>query len=53
LAHWLREELTAREARRLSVATQMARVPFHKTLEQFDFAFQPSVEKRRIQELAS
>ena len=31
----------------------MARFPFHKTLEQFDFAFQPSVEKRRIQELSS
>jgi DNA replication protein DnaC len=53
LAHLLREELTAGEERRLAVATQMARFPFHKTLEQFDFAFQPSVEKRRIQELAS
>jgi len=36
LAHLLREELTAREERRLAVATNMARVPFHKTLEQFD-----------------
>jgi DNA replication protein DnaC len=53
LAQLLREELTARDARRLSVATPMARFPFHKTLEQFDFAFQPSGEKRRIQELAS
>lgn len=53
LAHLLREELTAREERRLAVATTMARFPFHKTLEQFDYAFQPSVEKRRIQELAS
>lgn len=53
LAHLLREELTAREERRLSVATQMARFPFHNTLEQFDVAFQPSVEKRRIQDLAS
>ena len=31
----------------------MARFPLHKTLEQFDLAFQPRVEKRRIQELAS
>jgi DNA replication protein DnaC len=53
LAPLLREELTAREARRLSVATNVAHFPFHKTLEQFDFAFQPGVEKRRIQELAS
>ena len=53
LWHLLDEELTAREQRRLSVSTKIARFPFHKTLEQFDFAFQPSVEKRRIQELAS
>lgn len=53
LARLLEEELSAREQRRLSVTTKMARFPFHKTLEQFDFAFQPSVEKRRLQELAS
>lgn len=53
LARLLDEELSAREQRRLSVSTKMARFPFHKTLEQFDFAFQPSVEKRRLQELAS
>ena len=53
LAQLLEDELAAREQRRLAVTTKMARFPFHKTLEQFDFAFQPSVEKRRIQELAS
>lgn len=53
LAHLLRAERTAREERRLSVATPMARVPCHNTLEQFDLAFPPSGEKRRIQELAS
>lgn len=53
LSHLLGEELSAREQRRLAVTTKMARFPFHKTLEQFDFAFQPSVEKRRIQELSS
>jgi DNA replication protein DnaC len=53
LGQLLEEELAARDQRRLSVTTKMARFPFHKTLEQFDFAFQPSVEKRRIQELAS
>jgi DNA replication protein DnaC len=53
LARLLDEELSAREQRRLSVTTKMAHFPFHKTLEQFDFAFQPSVEKRRLQELAS
>ena len=53
LAPWLRDELTARDERRLSVATPMARLPLHKTLEPFEVAFQPRVEKRRIQELAS
>jgi DNA replication protein DnaC len=53
LARLLDEELSAREQRRLSVTTKMARFPFHKTLEPFDFAFQPRVEKRRLQELAS
>ena len=53
LAQLLEEELATRDQRRLAVTTKMARFPFHKTLEQFDFAFQPSVEKRRIQELAS
>jgi DNA replication protein DnaC len=53
LSQLLEEELSARDQRRLAVTTKMARFPFHKTLEQFDFAFQPSVEKRRMQELAS
>jgi DNA replication protein DnaC len=53
LTRLLDEELSAREQRRLSVTTKMAHFPFHKTLEQFDFGFQPSVEKRRLQELAS
>jgi DNA replication protein DnaC len=53
LAQLLAEEVATRDHRRLAVTTKMARFPFHKTLEQFDFAFQPSVEKRRIQELSS
>ena len=53
LSHLIEEELSVRAQRRLSVTTKMAHFPFHKTLEQFDFVFQPSVEKRRFQELAS
>lgn len=53
LTRLLDEELSVRQQRRLSMTTKMARFPFYKTLEQFDFAFQPSVEKRRLQELAS
>jgi len=53
LARLLDEDLSGRRQRRLAITTKMAHFPFHKTLEQFDFAFQPSVEKRRLQELAS
>jgi DNA replication protein DnaC len=31
----------------------MAHLPFRKTLDQFDFAFQPSVDERRIRDLAT
>jgi DNA replication protein DnaC len=53
LGQLLDEEVAIRDQRRLAVTTKMARFPFHKTLEQFDFDFQPSVEKRRLQELSS
>ena len=33
--------------------TRMAHLPFHKTLEQFDFSFQPSIDERQVKELAS
>jgi DNA replication protein DnaC len=48
----LRAELTARDARRRSVTTNMARGPLHTTWAPFDVAFHPRVETRRIQELA-
>lgn len=53
LGRLLEEERSARETRRLAMKTKLAHFPFQKTLEQFDSAFQPSIEKRRIQELAS
>ncbi|MED0896355.1 ATP-binding protein [Aneurinibacillus migulanus] len=31
--------------------TRLAHLLFHKTLEQFDFSFQPSVDERRIRDL--
>jgi DNA replication protein DnaC len=32
---------------------KMARFPFQKTLEQFDFNFQPTIDRRQIEELAT
>ena len=31
----------------------MAHLPFQRTLEQFDFAFQPSIDERQVRELAN
>ena len=44
----LMEELTLRENRRVKTALVMARLPAIKTLQGFDFAFQPSLDRNRI-----
>lgn len=46
-------ELAARTARDVASNTRRARLPFVKTLDQFDFAFQPSVNEKQIRDLAS
>jgi DNA replication protein DnaC len=46
-------ELTARTERDVTRNTRRARLPFLKTLDQFDFAFQPSVNEKQIRDLAT
>ena len=53
LAELLEVEVSARRERYLSTRTKMAHLPFQRTLEQFDFAFQPSIDERQVKELAS
>ena len=48
----LSEELSVRETRRIKTALLMARLSNVKTLDGFDFAFQPSLERNRIMALA-
>jgi len=48
----LAEELTLREGRRIGVALRTARLMPIKTLESFDFSFQPSLDRNRIMALA-
>jgi DNA replication protein DnaC len=48
----LGEELTIRESRRITVAMATARLTPPKTLEGFDFTFQPSLDRGRIMALA-
>jgi DNA replication protein DnaC len=49
----IEEEVAQRESRRVKTALKLAGFPFLKTLDGFDFAFQPSVPRARSQELAT
>ncbi len=48
----LAEELHLRENRRVGVALKTSRLTPPKTLESFDFAFQPSLDRERVLALA-
>jgi DNA replication protein DnaC len=37
----------------LQTRTRLARLPYRKTLDQFDFVFQPSIDERRIRDFAT
>jgi DNA replication protein DnaC len=49
----LEEEIAAREERRIKNALKLAGFPFLKTLDSFDFAFQPSLDRGRVLDLAA
>ena len=53
LAALLDVEVSARRERYLSTRTRLAHLPFQRTIEQFDFTFQPSVDERQVKELAN
>ncbi len=46
LADLLGAEVAARRERYLQTRTRLAPLPYQRTLEQFDFGFQPSVDER-------
>lgn len=45
-------ELASKQDKRTEMGTRMARFPFVKTLESFEFAYQPSIDAKRIKELS-
>jgi len=53
LGKLLEEEMTVRQERRLTFKQRLAHFPWSKTLDQYDFPFQPGVDERKIRELAS
>jgi DNA replication protein DnaC len=46
-------ELSQREERRIKTSPRLSGLPTGQTLANFDFAFQPSIEKSRIETLAT
>jgi DNA replication protein DnaC len=49
----LAEEVAAKSEKYVAMRTVMARFPYRKTLESFDFGFQPSVDRKKLQELST
>ena len=49
----LEAEAASRAERRLLAKTRLAHFPFHKTLADFDFSLQPSIDRKQLQELAT
>lgn len=53
LARLVAEETTATRDRRLTARLRYAKFPFHKTIADFDFEFQPTVDRKLVEDLAS
>jgi DNA replication protein DnaC len=49
----LGEEVASKTAKNITMRTSLARFPFVKSLEAFDFGYQPSLDRKQIQTLAS
>jgi DNA replication protein DnaC len=48
----LKEEVGAKQRKRVAMGIQIAHFPSVKTLDDFDFKFQPSVDQKLVRELA-
>jgi DNA replication protein DnaC len=53
LDHLLEAETAGRYEREVAMKTKLAHFPLLKTLDQFDFSFQPSVPEKQVRELAT
>ena len=49
----LEEEVGLRESRRFRNALKLSGLPHHNTLDEFDFAFQPDLDGRKVRDLAT
>lgn len=53
LEQLLGEEVASKAARNVTMRTRLARFPFVKTLEAFDYSYQPSIDRKQIDMLAN
>lgn len=53
LHNLLSEEENARKLRSQQTRMKLSKLPYRKTLDEFDFEFQPSIDRSQIQELAT
>ena len=49
----LSEEVAAKTSKNIAMRTAMARLPFVKPLETFDFDYQPSIDRKTLGELSA
>jgi DNA replication protein DnaC len=49
----LSEELTVRDDRRFRQNLRLSKLPHHKTLDDYDFSFQPDLDPRKVKDLAT
>lgn len=49
----LGEEVAAKRSQNIAMRTAMAHIPFVKSLETFDFVYQPSIDKKQVGNLAT
>ncbi len=52
LSSSLEREIVIRRERKIELKFQMAHLPYRKTIADFDFSFQPSIDERLIRELS-
>ena len=46
-------ELAVRDDRRFRSGLRLSKLPHHKTLEDYDFSFQPDLDPRKVKDLAT
>ncbi|MBT2511311.1 IS21-like element helper ATPase IstB [Streptomyces sp. ISL-98] len=49
----LSEELAVRDDRRFRQGLRLSKLPHHKTLDEYDFSFQPELDPRKVKDLAT